>query len=178
MTLKLEYLIPFLILFFLFLTFAEHQPVNLNVTSSMKITSDAFIEGQQIPIRFSCDGQAINPPLKISGVPAEAKSLVLIYEDPDAPAGTFTHWLVWDISPNITEVKEGQTGFGTVGNNGAQREGYYPPCPPNGSHRYIFRLYALDRRLNLPAGSAKPALLDAMQDHILTEAELMGRYSR
>lgn len=143
--------------------------------ASMKLTSTAFTG--EIPPVYTCDGQNINPPLSISEVPAEAQSLVLIVDDPDAPRGDWVHWLVWNISPATTEISEnsvpgteGTTDFGEIGWGG--------PCPPSGVHRYFFKLYALDTSLDLPTSTTKADLLAAMEGHILVTNELIGTYQR
>jgi len=117
--------------------------------AKMKVTSSAFQQGANIPSKFTCDGANTNPPLQISDVPAEAKSLVLIVDDPDAPSGLFTHWAVWNISPQATTIAEGSTPKGAQGTNDFGKSGYGGPCPPSGAHRYYFRVFALDRELDL-----------------------------
>jgi Raf kinase inhibitor-like YbhB/YbcL family protein len=145
----------------------------------MIITSPSFENSGPIPAKFTCDGGDINPELVIQNVPAEAKSLVLIVDDPDAPAGTWTHWTVWNIDPGTSVIKEesvppgateGQTSFG--------KPGYGGPCPPGGRHRYYFRLYALDALLNLDSDANVDELREAMNGHVVAEAELMGTYQR
>jgi Raf kinase inhibitor-like YbhB/YbcL family protein len=145
----------------------------------MKISTTAFSERRPIPARFTADGKNVNPPLVISDVPREAKSLVLIIDDPDAPMGTWSHWLVWNIKPATTVIKEDSVPAGAViGNNDAGTAKYVGPSPPRGTHRYYFRLYALDKKLDLPAGSVRPELEDAMREHVLARSELLGRYAR
>jgi hypothetical protein len=145
----------------------------------IKITSSAFSQGEMIPQKYSCDGEGVNPPLQIENVPDKAKSLVLIFDDPDAPGGTFTHWLVWNIDPKISEIVEDSIPQnGVVGTNSGNRQDYFPPCPPSGTHRYIFKIFALDSTLNLVAGAKRSELEEAMQNHILDQGELMGKYSR
>jgi len=139
------------------------------------LTSSAFVANQKIPKKYTCEGEAISPPLTIEGVPTEAKTLALICEDPDAVNGTFDHWVAWNIPASTTEIVENKP-LGTEGLNSARRNGYYPPCPPSGSHRYIFKVYALDAQLNLSPNSKKKGLKDAMQGHILAEGELIGLY--
>ena len=147
--------------------------------NTMKISTTAFSERRPIPERFTADGENVNPPLVISGVPRGAKSLVLIVDDPDAPMGTWNHWLVWNIRPATTVIKEDSVPAGAVvGSNDAGTARYVGPSPPRGTHRYYFRLYALDKTLDLPAGSVRPELEDAMRDHILARSELLGRYGR
>jgi Raf kinase inhibitor-like YbhB/YbcL family protein len=155
--------------------------VNADITTDteMKISTHAFSERRPIPERFTADGKNINPPLAISGVPKEAKSLVLIVDDPDAPMGVWNHWLVWNIKPDTTVIKENSVPRGAVvGRNDAGTAKYVGPAPPRGTHRYFFRLYALDTKLDLPVGSTRPDLDQAMQQHILARAELLGRYGR
>jgi Raf kinase inhibitor-like YbhB/YbcL family protein len=146
--------------------------------AKMKITSSAFQQGGNIPSKFSCDGANANPPLQISDVPPEAKSLVLIVDDPDAPSGLFTHWAVWNISPQTSTIAEGSTPKGVQGTNDFGRSGYGGPCPPSGTHRYYFKIFALDRELDLPFGAKRSQLDAAMKGHVIAQGELMGRYSR
>lgn len=143
----------------------------------MKLTSDAFEDQAPIPTRFTCDGDDVSPPLVVSDVPAEAETLALIMDDPDAPSGTWVHWVVYDIAITDT-IPEGIAGLGTAGRNSWRRVGYGGPCPPGGSHRYYFTIYALDARLDLEPGADKSALLEAIEGHVLAEATLMGRYAR
>jgi len=143
-----------------------------------KITSPAFSHGSLIPSRYTCDGDNINPHLVIHGVPAGAKTLVLIVDDPDAPGRVWVHWLVWDIPAETTEIREGTVPFkGREGTNSWGNIGYGGPCPPSGTHRYFFRLYALDLFLKLDEGALREELEDAMQGHILATAELVGTYT-
>ena len=145
----------------------------------MKLISPDFSEGGNIPKHFTCDGQDISPTLKIEGVPQAAKSLVLIADDPDAPSGTFTHWLIWNLRPDVTEILATTPPAGAVqGVNDFGRNNYGGPCPPSGVHRYYFKLFALDTTLELPAKSRRKVLDAAMQGHIIGEATLMGRYAR
>ena len=147
--------------------------------SELKITSAAFVTNGYIPARFTCDGTDINPPLEIAQVPAEAKSLALIVDDPDAPIGMWVHWVVWNIDPDTREIAEDNVPRNAAqGKNDWKRNGYGGPCPPSGVHRYFFKLYALDTKLNLGAGTTKKELEKAMQGHILAKAELIGLYKR
>jgi Raf kinase inhibitor-like YbhB/YbcL family protein len=146
--------------------------------ANMKITSSAFQQGGNIPSKFSCDGPNTSPPLQISGAPAEAKSLALIVDDPDAPSGLFTHWVVWNISPQTTTIAEGSTPKGVQGTNDFGKSGYGGPCPPSGTHRYNFKVFALDRELDLPSGAKRSQLDTAMKGHVVAQGELMGRYAR
>jgi len=143
----------------------------------MTLTSPAFNQNEAIPLQFSCDGDDLSPELAWTGIPDGAVSLVLIMDDPDAPVGTWDHWLLFDMSPELEGLPQGGTA-GTEGNNSWNRTGYGGPCPPGGTHRYFFKLYALDTTLDLPAGTPKGALEAAMDGHILGQAELMGTYTR
>jgi Raf kinase inhibitor-like YbhB/YbcL family protein len=146
--------------------------------AKMKITSSAFQQGGNIPSKFSCDGANTNPPLQISELPREVKSLVLIVDDPDAPSGLFTHWAIWNISPQTSTIAEGSTPKGVQATNDFGRSGYGGPCPPSGTHRYYFKIFALDRELDLPFGAKRSQLDAAMKGHVIAQGELMGRYSR
>jgi Raf kinase inhibitor-like YbhB/YbcL family protein len=144
----------------------------------MKITSSAFQQGGNIPSKFSCDGANTSPPLQISDVPSGAKSLVLVVDDPDAPSGLFTHWTVWNIPPQTSTIAEGSTPKGVQGTNDFGKSGYGGPCPPSGAHRYYFKIFALDRELDLPSGAKRSQLDAAMKGHVIAQGQLMGRYSR
>lgn len=144
-----------------------------------KLTSPAFSHGAQIPSKYTCDGENINPHLHIHGVPAHTKSLALVMEDPDAPAGLWVHWVMWNIPPETLEIREHTAPKGAEeGLNTRKKSGYDGPCPPSGSHRYFLRLYALDIKLKLPPDTGKLLLERAMEQHILASTELMGTYSR
>lgn len=152
---------------------------NTQQNLTIKVSSPKFAEGATIPIEYTCDDENINPPLSISGVPKEAKSLALIVDDPDAAFGTFAHWVLWNIFPDTTEIKERETPVGAaVGKNDFNLEKYRGPCPPNSIHRYFFRIYALDTILTLPAGSYREDLLKSIKGHVIAEGQLMGKYSR
>jgi Raf kinase inhibitor-like YbhB/YbcL family protein len=145
----------------------------------MKISSSAFQEGGTIPEKFSKNGQNRSPALRIDGAPPTAKSLVLIVDDPDAPVGLFTHWLVWNIDPKTSEIAEQTVPKGAMqGTNDYPGSGYDGPQPPSGTHRYYFRIFALDKTLDLQSGATRKALDKAMKGHVIAEAQLMGRYSR
>lgn len=145
----------------------------------MKIWSPVFEHNGFIPKKYTCDGEDINPPLVIEEVPVKAKSLVLIIDDPDAPRGTFTHWLLWNIPADINEVKEGEIPAGAVqGLNDFGKLDYGGPCPPSGVHRYFFNLYALDEVLDLKEGSSRKELESTMEPLIIAQAVLMGKYTR
>ena len=146
--------------------------------AKMKITSSAFQQGGNIPSKFSCDGADTSPPLQIADAPSGAKSLVLIVDDPDAPSGLFTHWTAWNISPQTSTIAEGSTPKGVQGTSDFGKSGYAGPCPPSGTHRYYFKIFALDRELDLPSGAKRAQLDAAMKGHVIAQGELMGRYSR
>ena len=146
--------------------------------NAIRITSPAFEEGGNIPAKFTCNGANVNPALHIEQAPAEAKSLVLIVDDPDAPGGLFTHWLVWNIDPQIKIIPEGTAPAGTVqGETGFGKPGYGGPCPPSGTHRYFFKVFALDQTLDLKAGAKRAELEKAMHGHVIAQGQLMGRYA-
>src|SRR5213595_3919683 len=146
--------------------------------AKMKVTSSAFQEGANISSKFSCDGANTSPPLQISDVPSEAKSLVLIVDDPDAPSGLFTHWTAWNISPQTSTIAERSPPKGVQGTNDFGKSGYGGPCPPSGTHRYYFRIIALDRILDLRPGANRQDFDKATAGHVVAQGELMGRYSR
>jgi hypothetical protein len=140
------------------------------------ITSSAFENNKLIPRKYTCDGEDVNPPLGIEEVPEGTKSLVLIVDDPDASMGTWDHWIVWDI-PSTNKIGE-NTVPGVEGLNSFRKHSYGGPCPPSGTHRYFFKVYALDTKLSLNAGSKKGDVENAMKGHILASGELVGLYSR
>jgi Raf kinase inhibitor-like YbhB/YbcL family protein len=144
----------------------------------MKITSTAFENGDPIPGEYTCDGADVSPPLAFSEVPPEARSLALIMDDPDAPSGLWVHWLVWNIPSQTAVIARGQKIPWTQGSTSWKRQLYGGPCPPSGTHRYFFKLYALDSMLNLPAGKTKHEIEKAMKGHILAKGELVGTYKR
>jgi len=156
---------------------------------TMTITSPAFSEGGAIPRVNTCDGKDVSPPLAWSGVPEAARSLALICDDPDAPGGTYTHWVLSHLPPSLAGLPEGippqesvDLGSGGEvahqGKNDFGKFGYGGPCPPGGTHRYFFRLYALDTSPDPSAGETKERLLGAMKGHVLAEGRLMGTYAR
>jgi Raf kinase inhibitor-like YbhB/YbcL family protein len=146
--------------------------------AQMKITSSAFQEGGNIPSKFTCEGSDTSLPLQITGVPSEAKGLVLIVDDPDAPGGVFTHWLIWNIPPQTNSVAEGSAPKGVQGTNDFGKSGYRGPCPPPGTHRYSFKIFALDRELELRSGAKRAQVDAAMKGHVIARGELVGRYAR
>lgn len=150
------------------------------------LTSPAFAQGESIPAQYTCDGdRTMNPPLSIRGIPGGTQSMALLMEDPDVPKevqpDTFDHWVLFNLPPVVAEIPEG-TSVGLAGVNSRGEHGYTGPCPPPqyepSEHRYFFRLYALDRELELPYGAHKQLVIDAMEGHIIAETELMGRYKR
>lgn len=150
----------------------------------MKLESNAFAASGTIPAKYTCDGEDISPDLRWDTPPIETQSLVLIVDDPDAPGGTFVHWVVYDLSPETRQLPEGVEvsptleGGGTQGQTSFEQLGYGGPCPPSGTHRYFFKLYALDQPLGLDSGATKKQVESVMEGHILDSAELMGRYTR
>ena len=152
---------------------------------TIQLTSSAFAAEASIPAKYTCDGEDVSPPLKWGGVPPGAKSLALICDDPDAPAGTWVHWVLYNLPATIMELSEGvptsevASGGAQQGVNDFKRVGYAGPCPPRGHpHRYYFRLYALDVELRLKPWATKRDLVNAMKGHILAEGQLMGTYKR
>lgn len=142
----------------------------------MKLTSPEFKHNEMIPKKFTCQGEDINPALVIDGVPKTAKSLALVVDDPDAPMGTWVHWVVFDIGV-VSKIDENSIP-GKQGINDFGRKNYGGPCPPSGAHRYFFKIYALDKNLGLKEGIDKASLEKAMQGHILDKAELIGLYKK
>jgi len=145
-------------------------------TNTFRISSPAFEEGGKIPVQFTCDGRDISPPLEIKGIPGKTASLALVVEDPDAPAGNWVHWVVWNIKPG--EFIGENSIPGTEGVNDFGKHHYGGPCPPSGTHRYYFRAYALDTSLSIPGSSDRYALAEAIEGHVLAESAWMGRYTR
>lgn len=147
-------------------------------STSLKITSSAFPDNGNIPIKYTCEGEQVSPPLNIAGIPSETKSLALIVHDPDASMkGGFTHWLVWNIDPSTPSIPEGFNGA-AQGLNGAQKTGYIGMCPPTGTHHYHFMVYALDTKLDISKQTGKDGLEKAMKGHILAKGELIGLYKK
>ena len=149
-----------------------------------KLTSTAFQEGQPIPRQYTCDGVNVSPPLEWSGAPPAAKTFAIICDDPDAPSGTWVHWVVYDLpAENIGLVEnlpptENLKAGGFQGTNDFGKIGYGGPCPPSGTHRYFFKIYALDNYLSLKVGATKAFVEKAMEGHIVAQGQLMGTYSR
>ncbi|VVB60588.1 Phosphatidylethanolamine-binding protein [uncultured archaeon] len=145
---------------------------------NMKLFSSAFEDNRMIPSEYTCDGLDVSPPLSFRNIPENTKSLALIMDDPDAPMGTWVHWLVWNISANKTSFSKGENITYPQGKNDFGDFDYGGPCPPSGTHRYFFKLYALDIILKLNKGSTKKQLELAMSGHIIEEAQLIGTYER
>jgi hypothetical protein len=151
---------------------------------TIRVTSPAFQDGQRIPKQYTCDGDDISPPLSWELIPDETKSIALIVDDPDAPGGTYVHWVVYDVPADVQGLPEDlprDKAFpvgGEQGVNSSNELGYTGPCPPSGTHRYFFKVYALDDKTNLPPGETKAKLLKALQGHILAQGQIMGRYKR
>lgn len=145
-------------------------------TATLKITSPAFLNMASIPSKYTCEGENVNPALDINGVPSNAKSIALIVDDPDAPGKTWVHWVMWNI-PVGSSIKE-KTAPGVQGITDFRKIQYGGPCPPSGTHRYFFKVYALDTMLSLKEGSTKQQLEEAMSGHILSSGEVVGLYKR
>ncbi len=152
--------------------------------ASFTLTSTVFAQGESIPVRYTCDGEDISPPLQWDDLPEGTQSLALIMDDPDAPAGTWVHWVLYNIPADKRALSEGIPADRELpdgsrhGQNSWGRPGYGGPCPPSGTHRYFFKMYALDTMLDLDPGASKEALLKVMEGHVLAQAELMGTYQR
>ncbi len=146
------------------------------LNNHLTISSPVFKNGETIPKEYTCEGLSYNPPLLIEGIPAETKTLAIIMDDPDATSGTFVHWLVWNIPP--VNLLQENSNAGICGKNGAGKNEYTGPCPPYGTHRYFFKLYALDTFLDLPVTTGKETLEQAMKNHILAKAELLGYFQK
>lgn len=142
----------------------------------LKIDSSAFLQNEAMPTKYTCEGQDVNPPLHITGIPDEAKSLAVIVDDPDAPGGSFCHWVLWNV-PITHQFKENEKR-GCKGINDFGKQQYSGPCPPSGSHRYNFKVYALDCTLDIPLNSGKLQLEKAMSDHVIGFGVLTGKYKK
>ena len=168
-----------LILFLVLVAGCAQENIEVEQMGELKLTSPAFKNNGKIPSKYTCDGDNVNPPLNIEGIPEKAKSLVLIVDDPDAPAGTWDHWLVWNI-PITATIEENSVPEGAKqGLNDFKRHEYGGPCPPSGTHKYVFKLYALDTTLNMHNDSVKQDVENAMNNgHIIAQTKLIGLYSR
>ena len=168
-----------------FIFFTSNQCKNKSdMSTNIIVKSDSFSDGGMIPAKYTCDGANISPQLSWDNAPKGTKSFVLICEDPDAPMGTFTHWVLYDIPADVHELPENLPKDKILPNGAKQgitdfkKVGYGGPCPPNGTHRYYFKLYALDTLLNLEPGLKKEDILKAMNGHILAQGQIMGKYAR
>jgi len=174
----------FILLFFFFTCNFSTLPFAGAEGGTMELISSAFSEGAMIAGKYTCDGADVSPPLNWRALPAGTKSLALICDDPDAPVGTWVHWVYYDIPagteglPEKVSANERPVQGGTQGKNDFRKIGYGGPCPPGGTHRYYFKLYALDTTLNLSPGATKKQVLKAMETHIIDQAQLMGKYRR
>lgn len=166
----------------LFCIIISNSFIEMNFTQtapSITISTPVLTSDNYLPSIYTCQGQGINPPLKIGNVPTQTHSLALIMDDPDAPIGIFTHWLMWNLNPKTFEIKENSVPPGAIQGSGTSgKASFVPPCPPSGTHHYIFTVYALDAILNLPAGSNRQALEQAMEGHILTFGQLITLYAK
>jgi Raf kinase inhibitor-like YbhB/YbcL family protein len=155
-----------------------HEARTAEAPMTITLSSTAFSDGGDIPRRYTCDGQDVSPSLSFAGVPSGTQELALLVEDPDAPGGTFVHWVAWGIDPSKAALAEGELPPG-AGTNGFRRRGYGGPCPPHGtSHRYVFTVLALSRRITLPPGASADDLRRAVAGAAIAEGRLVGRYAR
>jgi Raf kinase inhibitor-like YbhB/YbcL family protein len=150
--------------------------MSATIGTTLTITSSAFNNNEIIPSKYTCDGPNVNPDLSIDGIPESTESLVLIVEDPDAPNGTFYHWVMWNIPPK-NAIKENSRP-GTEGKNSMRENKYFGPCPPSDTHYYHFKVYALNTKLSLVPNTDEKELLNAMKGHIISSGELIGLYRR
>jgi Raf kinase inhibitor-like YbhB/YbcL family protein len=161
------------------LLFSVSLSMEVSAMAALQITSPAFQNNGNIPRQYTCDGKDMNPPLVIENIPQGARSIAVICDDPDAPIGIWVHWVLWNIDPSVKEIKENAVPQGAVvGMNDFGKHQYGGPCPPSGTHRYFFKVYALDTMLNISPNSTKANLEKAMKGHILAEGQLVGLYKR
>ena len=180
----MKHTIILLVLLSSFYGFSQTETKQEGEKMEIRITSAAFKEGEFIPKKYTCDGENVSPPLEWNGIPVEAKSIAIICDDPDAPMGTWVHWVVFNIPASKNKLNEKipankvlEDGT-TQGSNDFKKIGYGGPCPPSGTHRYFFKIYALDKRVELIPGATKSELLHEINEHILAEGKLMSKYSR
>jgi Raf kinase inhibitor-like YbhB/YbcL family protein len=157
---------------------AKATTTNNMIDPNLIFKSSGFNDQERIPKKYTCDGENINPGFDISGVNSDAKSLVIVVDDPDAQAGVWVHWIKFNIPVGVTEILEGQEPEGISGKGTGENLEYFGPCPPDLEHSYSFRLYSLDIELTLPEGSGEGEVLEVMEGHILQTAELVGKYER
>ena len=161
------------------LLFSESWSKEVVRMAALKISSPAFQNDGYIPRPYTCDGKDINPPLMMENCPQGTKSIAVIVDDPDAPVGIWVHWVLWNIDPNVKEIKENAVPTGAVeGMNDFKKHQYGGPCPPSGTHRYFFKVYALDTMLSISPNSKKSDLENAMNGHILAQGQVVGLYKR
>jgi hypothetical protein len=167
-------------LFLVLVVFASRVPViESGEPTKLKISSPAFENNGTIPKKYGCAGENVSPALKIEGVPPGTKSLALVFDDIDAPGGSYVHWILWNVDPGTREIRENSVPEDAVqGTNDFKKQNYGGPCPPTRPHRYLFKLYALDTALTIEPTSTKPDLEKAMTGHILGQAELKGAYKK
>ena len=144
------------------------------IVKNLSVTSPAFKNKEKLPVKYTCDGKGVNPSLVVGDIPSEAETLVLIVEDPDAPSGRFDHWIVWNI-PTDEKIEESSVP-GLEGLNSSGKTNYSSPCPPSGTHRYVFKVYALDAKIDLQAGSGRKELEEAIKNNIVAKGEMVGLY--
>jgi Raf kinase inhibitor-like YbhB/YbcL family protein len=175
---KMGYRLMALLFMGMVLVFSASVSKEVSATAALQITSTAFQNNGHIPRQYTCDGEDINPPLVIENCPQGTKSIAVICDDPDAP-GTWVHWVIWNIDPSVKEIKGNTVPTGAVeGMNDFKKHQYRGPCPPSGTHRYFFKVYAMDTMLGISPNSQKADLEKAMQGHILAKGELIGLYKR
>jgi len=168
--------IPFMVILLLF---SQASGKEVSAMSALKITSPAFQNNGSIPRQYTCDGKDMSPPFVIENCPQGTRSIALILDDPDASIGIWVHWVLWNIDPNVKEIAENAVPQGAVeGMNDFKRHRYGGPCPPSGTHRYFFKVYALDTMLDISPNSQKSDLEKAMKGHILAEGQIIGLYKR
>ncbi len=168
---------PILFLLTLFVLLITGQ--GLSEAAELMISSPAYQNNGNIPEKYTCDGADINPPLRIENVPPQAKSLALVFDDIDAPGGSYVHWILWNIDPSTTQIKENSLPEGAVeGTNDFKKQNYGGPCPPTRPHRYAFKIYALDARLDLSANSKKTDLEKAMKGHVIARGQWLAKFKR
>ena len=173
-----RFLICILFLFSLF-SISNATADDETKAEGFKISSPIFDNGGSVPKKYTCDGPNVNPPLEIENVPQKAKSLALVFDDLDAPRGSYVHWILWNIDPGTREIRENSVPEGAVqGLNGFKKAHYGGPCPPSRAHRYVFKLYALDTRLALNPKATKADLEKAIRGHVIEQAQMTGVYKR
>ncbi len=172
--------LPILIMFFLqVFLFSYAMGQSTTKTGELRISSPAFENGGEIPKKYTCDEANVNPSLKVENVPPNTKSLALVFDDIDAPRGTYVHWILWNMEPSVKEIKENSVPEGAVqGVNDFKKRHYGGPCPPGRAHKYVFRIYALDTLLNLNPNGTKKDLEKVMEGHIISRAQLTGLFKR